>query len=80
MVAYARYLKESLSRMKNIINDSGTRPILFVGSGIPRRYINTPDWESLLEKIIELNPNIRMPIGYFVQQTENNYPAIANLF
>ncbi|MDM5319017.1 SIR2 family protein [Bacillus pumilus] len=78
-VAYAKYLEESLSRMKNIINDSGTRPILFVGSGISRRYIDTPDWESLLEKLIDLNPNINMPIGYFVQQTENDYPAIANL-
>ncbi|HAA9852605.1 TPA_asm: hypothetical protein GIM21_15045, partial [Listeria monocytogenes] len=58
---------------------SGTRPILFIGSGISRRYINAPDWENLLKKLIELNPNMNMPIGYYTQQTNNDYPEIANV-
>ncbi|HAO6068094.1 TPA: hypothetical protein IQB01_002921, partial [Listeria monocytogenes] len=61
------------------LDDSGTRPILFIGSGISRRYINAPDWENLLKKLIELNPNMNMPIGYYTQQTNNDYPEIANV-
>lgn len=62
-----------------MLDDSGTRPILFVGSGISRRYIEAPDWENLLKKLIELNPNMTMPIGYYTQQTNNNYPKIADI-
>ncbi|EAD8788009.1 hypothetical protein AKH91_12605, partial [Listeria monocytogenes] len=79
MTDYNSYLNDSINKITSSLDDSGTRPILFIGSGISRRYINAPDWENLLKKLIELNPNMNMPIGYYTQQTNNDYPEIANV-
>ncbi|HFU6520738.1 TPA: SIR2 family protein [Enterococcus hirae] len=79
MSNYSQYLISSFAKVRSILDDSGTRPILFVGSGISRRYIEAPDWENLLKIMIDLNPNMNMPIGYYTQQTNNDYPEIANI-
>ena len=50
------------------LDDSGTRPILFVGSGFSIRYINGPNWLGLLKQLVELNPEIKMPIGIKVEK------------
>ncbi|MBC1878881.1 SIR2 family protein [Listeria seeligeri] len=76
---YDEYLEDALTKIKTTLYDSGTRPILFIGSGFSRRYINAPTWENLLKKMIEFNSKIEMPIGYYLQQTNNNYPNIASL-
>jgi len=75
---YDAYISKSLSRLRTVLDDSGTRPILFVGSGLSRRYLGAPDWIGLLEQLIELNPTIKMPIGYYTQNTKNNYPEVAS--
>lgn len=78
MSYYVEYLDESLSRLRTILDDSGSRPILFAGSGLSRRYLNSPDWVGLLEELINSNPLITMPLGYFTQNNKNDYPAVAS--
>ncbi|MFP3878983.1 SIR2 family protein [Bacillus paralicheniformis] len=78
MSNYQSYLEESLSKLRTVLDDSGTRPILFIGSGLSRRYVGAPDWVGLLTKLIEINPIIKMPIGYYTQNTNNHLPAVAS--
>jgi len=76
---YDAYLRESLLRLQTVMDDSVSRPILFVGTGISRRYINAPDWRQLLELLIEANPIIKYPLGYYAQKTNNHLPKVASL-
>ena len=77
-MSYELYVEESLSRLRTVLDDSGSRPILFVGSGLSRRYIGAPAWIGLLEQLIEMNSNKKFPIGYYTQNTKNDYPAVAS--
>lgn len=39
--------------MQNKLREVGIAPIFFVGSGISKRYIESPDWIGLLKEIVE---------------------------
>ena len=46
-------LKEKLNEMKEALNGEEKRPIFFIGSGLSRRYLKTPDWKGMLKEISE---------------------------
>ncbi|HDX9638956.1 TPA: SIR2 family protein [Bacillus mobilis] len=75
---YNAYLEESMNRLKSVIDDSGTRPILFIGTGLSMRYLNAPNWVGLLDMLIHRNPKCNYPIAYYTQNCESN-PHIASL-
>lgn len=39
-----------------ILEKTNALPVLFIGSGLTRRYLNLPDWEGLLKKYCEGKP------------------------
>ncbi|QNR69773.1 SIR2 family protein [Paenibacillus peoriae] len=79
MSNYEDYRSDSLYKISTLLNDSNSRPILFVGAGISRRYISSPDWIGLLEYFIEANPNKKYPIGYYTQDRMDKLPEVGSL-
>ncbi len=46
----------------------GVQPILFIGSGLSRRYFLAPSWEGLLQKLVEECPLIEKDYAYYKQK------------
>ncbi|MFD7008084.1 SIR2 family protein [Rhodococcus jostii] len=51
-------------------------PILFVGSGISRRYLNAPDWRTLLAELAGLT---RFEYGYYKSSTNDQPSKMAEM-
>ncbi|QIA25379.1 MULTISPECIES: SIR2 family protein [Mesorhizobium] len=51
-----------------IIEEFDVQPVLFVGSGLPRRYMGAPDWEGALRYALDTVGNRAQPYSYFVQK------------
>jgi len=51
-------------------------PILFVGSGLSRRYLGLPDWPSLLEQLATLTDR---EFSYYRSAASGEMPAIAEM-
>lgn len=51
-------------------------PILFVGSGMARRYLGLPTWEALLRRFAQATGR---PYEYFASSANGNLPAVATL-
>lgn len=66
---FARQLAEHLGKFV-------AAPILFVGSGVSRRFLNAPDWRTMLAKLAELTPR---DYAYYRQTASDIPPAVAEL-
>lgn len=51
-----------LAELKALLIGSKSLPVLFIGSGLSRRYLGTPSWEGLIEYAASLTP---YPVSYF---------------
>ncbi|MCD4654772.1 SIR2 family protein [bacterium] len=79
MTSYEQYLSENLNRLEQLLHDAGCRPMLFVGSGLSRRYIESPSWSDLMKWLIRNNPSIDRPYGYFYQRANQELSAVGSL-
>lgn len=75
---YCDYMQHVEDDIEACIDSMGCQPILFVGSGFSRRYINAPNWEELLVTMAELCPNIKKNYAYYKQSFKNEIDIGSN--
>ena len=51
---YEAYVEKYKRLIASLLADIGARPVLFIGSGLTRRYLNGPSWPELLAQIARM--------------------------
>ena len=59
------------ANIKKCIAEKGVQPILFLGSGVPRRYFGAPDWAGLLTEMASHCPLIDKAFAYYEQSYQS---------
>src|SRR5664279_4096773 len=71
---YDAYKAKVLAGLKELLNSTGTRPVLFAGAGISRRYLGAPSWLELLREVAHI-VGIDDEAFNFLSQKANNDPG-----
>jgi hypothetical protein len=64
---YQRYIEEISEDITETVKSMGCQPILFIGSGLSRRYIGAPSWDELLADLANRCSVIDKGLGYYRQ-------------
>lgn len=76
---FQEYQSIIVDDIESCLDGMGVQPILFFGSGMSQRYIDTPTWNGLLERLANQCPNIDKNIAYY-QQNNDSPIAISSEF
>lgn len=76
---YERYMEEISEGIAETIQQLGCQPILFIGSGLAKRYVNAPSWDDLLSHLAASCSLIDKEIGYYKQSLKTS-PKIGEEF
>lgn len=71
MSEYDRYIQDVTDDIKTCIDAMGCQPILFIGSGLTKRYLQGPNWEELLLSLAEVCPEIDKKFAYYLQKHDS---------
>jgi hypothetical protein len=64
---FQRYVEEISEDITETVKSMGCQPILFIGSGLPRRYMNAPNWDELLAHLAKQCSAIDKGLGFYRQ-------------
>ncbi len=71
MGAVQFYIDKKRDEIRSLLKEYECQPILFIGSGIPRRYFDAPNWSELL-KYVFANVPLKDGKGYEYHYQDNN--------
>jgi hypothetical protein len=82
---YRDYIEDVTEDIKICIEDMKCQPILFIGSGISKRYFGGPNWEELLKEMANNCPLIDKEFAYYKQIAKREakdivFPHIGKIF
>jgi hypothetical protein len=72
MSSYDGYMDEWKKDIAKCVEDMGCQPIIFIGSGISKRYFSAPSWDELLSNLCKICPKVERPFAYFRQTFDSN--------
>ena len=75
---YEDYKIEAIERIASVRKRYPLQPIIFVGSGLSRRWLGSPSWVELLGYAISECPLIDRPLNYYLQNESSNLPRVAS--
>lgn len=64
---YEEYKRTISSDIRTVLDEANVQPVLFVGTGVSRRYFSAPSWNELLQRMTELCRTLDRPYGYYRQ-------------
>lgn len=64
---YQRYVEEITEDIAETVQQLGSQPILFIGSGLAKRYFGAPNWEELLGHLADGCSIIDKGLGFYKQ-------------
>jgi hypothetical protein len=64
---YQRYAEEITEDIAETVQQFGSQPILFIGSGLAKRYFGAPNWEELLGHLADGCSIIDKGLGFYKQ-------------
>lgn len=70
-----QYRESVKSEITTCLSEKGSQPILFLGSGVSRRYFGAPDWRSLLSEMATRCPAISHEFAYY----EQSFPSLRHI-
>jgi hypothetical protein len=68
---YQRYKEEITEDIAETVQQLGSQPILFIGSGLAKRYFGAPNWEELLGHLADSCSIIDKGLGFYKQSLGN---------
>jgi hypothetical protein len=64
---YDQYIEETKEEIADCLQTMGCQPILFIGSGLSKRYFGGPNWDELLSHLAKSCPLIDKDYAYYKQ-------------
>lgn len=75
-MSYQDYVRDVREDVQACVNRMGCQPILFVGSGLSRRYFEGPNWKELLTRMVNQCPACRKSYEYYAQSVDGKFERI----